>query len=91
MDEQMATMRNDQGTTGKGGSGPGLRLPALAVKRSDLRSGVERHGFPAGASRRSSSDQLSTTFNCVGGDSCSPALTIFSLESIVACLVMALE
>jgi hypothetical protein len=36
----------------------------------------ERHRFPAGASRRTSSDQLSTTFTCVTADSCSLALII---------------
>ena len=69
--EQRATGAVSKGQRPK--AAPDLRLQALVVQRPDLRSYLECHGFPAGASRRSSSDQLSTMFNCVGADSCSLA------------------
>jgi len=58
--------------------GTDLPLPILVIQWSSgtVPCCVKRHGFPAGASRRSSSDQLSTTFSCVAADSCSLALII---------------
>ena len=58
--------------------GTDLALPNLVIQWSSgtVPCCVKRHGFPAGASRRSSSDQLSTTFSCVAADSCSLALII---------------